>query len=71
MVHFVAVRSAFCELILNILKRIHKKLCVVCSEIPFGEDSCCIKTSQIYLQLDFLLKIFGANFDMLCFKYCK
>ena len=63
-----------CELILNILKRIYKKLCAVCSEIPFGEDSCCIKTSQIDLQFgssDFLLKNFGADFYMLCFKYCK
>ena len=37
-------------MILNILKRIYKILCVVCSEIPFREDSCRIKTSQIDLQ---------------------
>ena len=37
-------------MILNILKRIYKKLCVVCSETPFGEDSCRIETSQIDLQ---------------------
>ena len=36
-------------MILNILKRINKKLCVVCLEIPFGEDSCHIKTGQIDL----------------------
>ena len=46
-------------MILNILKRIYKKIRVVCSEIPFGEDSCHLKTSQIDLQFgssDFLLK---------------
>ena len=50
-----------CELILNILKRIYKKLCVVCLEIPFDEDLLRIETSQIDLQLgsnDFLLKFF-------------
>ena len=46
-------------MILNILKRIYKKIRVVCSETPFGEDSCHLKTSQIDLQFgssDFLLK---------------
>ena len=54
MVHFVVVKSAgssmLCKLVLNVLKGIYKKLCVVCLEIPFGEDSCRIEISQIDLQ---------------------
>ena len=62
-------------------KRIYKKLCVVCSEIPFFEDSRRVENSQIDLHFgsvwlfsvwyDFLLKDFGADFNMLFFKYCK
>ena len=55
LVHFLIVKSAkvlHCELNLNVFlkKRIYKKLCAVCSEIPFGEDSCRIETCQIDLQ---------------------
>ena len=55
MVHFVIVKSARSSTLSTDFKylkkkRIRKKLYVVCSEIPFGEDSFRIETSQIDLQ---------------------
>ena len=91
MVHFAVVKSAGSStrwtdfihlLILQIFtSKNFYKLWVVFSEIPFGEDSCHIETSQIDLQFGlidsflfdttFNCKSFGADFNMLCFKYCK
>ena len=51
-----------CELILNFLKKNFQKLCVVCSEIPFGEASSRIGTSQNDLQfgsIDYFLYDFS------------
>ena len=85
MVHFVVVNSAESSTLWTdfkyFKKEFIKKLCVVCSEIPFGEDSSRIEISQIDLQFGsidcflygttFYWKNFGADFNMLCFKYCK
>ena len=86
MVYFIIAKSAggstlWTDFKYIFFKKICKKLCAVCSEIPFGEGSCRAETSQIDLQLGsihcflydttFYWKKIGADFDMLGFKYCK
>ena len=50
MFRFVVVKSAGSSTLSTDFKYFKKNLCVVCSEIPFGEYSCRIETSQIDLQ---------------------